>query len=114
MDTEISFKMKKSKSRQEDKIPEEEVLPGYPVYSNDEDIYNTEMKELYRDDSPLDLAGEKEIHLQDDDLDVPGSELDDAGEITGDEDEENNYYSLGGDDHNDLDEDKDELWRSDV
>ena len=39
-------------------------------------------------------------------LDVPGSELDDESEKSGNEDEENNYYSLGGDDHSDLDEDK--------
>ena len=38
------------------------------------------------------------------DLDVPGSELDDEQEKIGNEDEENNYYSLGGDDHNDLEE----------
>ena len=31
------------------------------------------------------------------DLDVPGSELDDENENIGEEDEENNYYSLGGD-----------------
>lgn len=42
------------------------------------------------------------------DLDVPGSELDDQQENIGSEDEENNYYSLGGDDHNDLEEDKGE------
>ncbi|HUH75275.1 MAG TPA: hypothetical protein VLZ75_12850 [Chitinophagales bacterium] len=41
-----------------------------------------------------------------DDLDVPGSELDDQQEKIGSEDEENNYYSLGGDNHNDLEEDK--------
>lgn len=40
-----------------------------------------------------------------DDLDVPGSELDDKQEFIGSEDEENNYYSIGGDNHNDLDED---------
>jgi hypothetical protein len=39
------------------------------------------------------------------DLDVPGSELDDANEEIGEEDEENNYYSLGGDQHQNLDED---------
>ena len=39
-------------------------------------------------------------------LDVPGTELDDAQENVGNEDEENNYYSLGGDNHDDLDEDK--------
>lgn len=40
------------------------------------------------------------------DLDVPGAELDDVQENIGSEDEENNYYSLGGDDHENLDEDK--------
>ena len=35
---------------------------------------------------------------------MPGSELDDEQEQIGNEDEENNYYSLGGDDHNDLEE----------
>lgn len=39
-----------------------------------------------------------------DDLDVPGSEYDDADEEIGREDEENNYYSLGGDNHIDLEE----------
>ena len=41
-----------------------------------------------------------------DDLDIPGSELDDEQEAVGSEDEENNHYSLGGDDKNGLDEDK--------
>jgi len=40
------------------------------------------------------------------DLDVPGAELDNQQESIGSEDEENNYYSLGGDNHNNLDEDK--------
>jgi hypothetical protein len=40
------------------------------------------------------------------DLDVPGSELDDADEKIGSEDEENNYYSIGGDGHNNLEEEK--------
>jgi hypothetical protein len=39
------------------------------------------------------------------DLDVPGSETDDANENIGEEDEENNYYSLGGDNHESLEED---------
>ena len=39
------------------------------------------------------------------DLDVPGSEDDDADEAIGEEDEENNYYSLGGDNHENLEED---------
>ena len=39
-----------------------------------------------------------------DDLDIPGTELDDKMEEIGSEDEENNYYSLGGDRHHNLDE----------
>ncbi|HVE60259.1 MAG TPA: hypothetical protein VNA26_00465 [Chitinophagaceae bacterium] len=39
------------------------------------------------------------------DLDIPGSELDDANEEIGEEDEENNYYSLGGDRHERQEED---------
>jgi len=46
---------------------------------------------------PVDFSGE--------DLDVPGSEADDASERIGSEDEENNSYSLGGDSHEDLEED---------
>jgi hypothetical protein len=34
------------------------------------------------------------------DLDVPGAEMDDDDEIYGNEDEENNFYSLGGDEKN--------------
>lgn len=39
------------------------------------------------------------------DLDIPGAELDDQQESIGSEDEENNGYSLGGDNHKDLEED---------
>jgi hypothetical protein len=39
------------------------------------------------------------------DLDVPGSDLDDDNESIGEEDEENNYYSLGGDRHEGQEED---------
>jgi len=45
---------------------------------------------------PVDFSGE--------DLDVPGTELDDDQEEKGTEDEENNIYSLGGDDKNNLEE----------
>lgn len=42
------------------------------------------------------------------DLDVPGSEDDDRDEALGEEDEENNYYSLGGDNHEAQEENKGE------
>lgn len=38
------------------------------------------------------------------DLDIPSSELDYAMEAIESEDEENNHYSIGGDNHNDLEE----------
>ena len=41
-------------------------------------------------------------------MDIPGSEYDDEQEAIGAEDEENNYYSLGGDNHNDLEENQGE------
>lgn len=52
-------------------------------------------------------ANEKsfEQDMSGDDLDIPGSELDDQQERIGSEDEENNYYSLGGDNHKELEED---------
>lgn len=40
------------------------------------------------------------------DLDIPGAELDDAQEAIGSEDEENNYYSLGGHNKEGLEEDQ--------
>jgi len=94
-----------------------EILPGYPVYPESEDIYNIYEEE--KDIDPEDLVSKKykvrrnpEKDLDDefpgDDLDIPGSELDDEMENIGSEDEENNYYSLGGDDHDDLDENQGE------
>lgn len=106
----------------EGKVPpgnsEEATFPGYPLYPPSEDIYNNAKKEMKL--NPEDLSKSKipnedrgslnEKDFQDDmsgdDLDVPGSELDDQQESVGSEDEENNYYSLGGDNHNDLEEDK--------
>ena len=81
-------------------------------YPPSEDIYNkgTEDKSVDPDALP-EIIGKSKTSLvtaeesDDMDLDVPGSELDDDMEAIGEEDEENNYYSLGGDDHNSLDED---------
>ena len=95
-------------------------LPGYSLYPSGEDIFSkskeegninpediSRTKELSENDRP---GKNNEKDFSDDvsggDLDVPGSELDDAQEKNGSEDEENNYYSLGGDGHTELDEDK--------
>lgn len=100
---------------------EENNLPGYPAYPSSEDIYSNYQEES--EINPEDISKTKEFvnrhsgatgHLTDyddvpgSDLDIPGSELDDSMEFIGSEDEENNYYSLGGDDHIDLEEDQGE------
>ena len=95
---------------------------GYPIYPADEDIYSKYYEE--KEINPEDISQIKESYGEDilisdnenifnhhasgRDLDIPGSELDDSQENIGSEDEENNYYSLGGDDHIDLDEDQGE------
>ncbi len=80
------------------------LLPGYPVCPANEDIYNQDKEEA--DTDPEQLSKIKG-GITSDELEVPGSELDDSQEAIGSEDEENNYYSLGGDDHDRLEEDTD-------
>lgn len=103
---------------EEKKTEKKTEFPGYPPYPPSEDIYNRGKKEmelnpndLSRDKAPNEDSGVRnekgfEEDMSGDDLDVPGSELDNQQESVGSEDEENNYYSPGGDNHNDLDEDK--------
>jgi hypothetical protein len=88
-------------------------------YSSKDDIYNKAEKvdDIDPDDKSIikpinknpDTLNEKtfEDDLTGDDLDVPGAELDDSNEEIGEEDEENNYYSLGGDNHDNLEEARD-------
>jgi len=93
-------------------------LPGYPIYPAGEDIYSKDKEE--QDVDPEDVSKQKSPNedtteknnekdfrhdVSGGDLDIPGSELDEQEENMGSEDEENNFYSLGGDDHNDLEED---------
>ena len=96
---------------------EEISLPGYPVYPDSEDIYNKfrEEEEMNpedpsktKDPNSTNIIRKNDLDEEqsDTDLDIPGSELDDQQEEIGSEDEENNYYSVGGDDHIDLDEDQ--------
>lgn len=86
------------------KLPEEEQLPAELVYPSEEDIYNRAEKTLLDEDDLPVIKGKLKDHSLDEGLDVPGAELDDEDEVLGEEDEENNYYSLGGDNHSDLDE----------
>lgn len=96
-----------------------ENLPADLSYPVSEDIFtvgekenNVDMENIsegermneiikYGKDNEKDIAD----NLPGQDLDIPGADLDDQDEAVGSEDEENNYYSIGGDNHNDLDED---------
>lgn len=107
----VSPEMEKKKDKTKSNVK------GYPLYPSNEDIYHKfeELEDLNPEDitkrkSPNekpDTMNEKDFadDMSGSDLDVPGSELDDQQEKIGSEDEENNYYSLGGDNHNDLEED---------
>ena len=68
-------------------------------YPAQEDIFNQEPHiSLDGDGIPeTDDALKDELNL-----DVPGADLDDAQQNIGSEDEENNYWSLGGENHEDL------------
>ncbi len=57
-------------------------------------------------DDLIALGDERVSGKANEELDIPGAELDDEDEAIGEEDEENNYYSLGGDRHEDLEEDR--------
>ena len=85
--------------------PEDKKFP-LPIYKKEDDIYNKEKEEPLEEEQPAKRIVNKDDKNIGEDLDIPGTELDDADESIGEEDEENNYYSLGGDDHDDLEEDK--------
>lgn len=117
-------KLSKTEAQDERTIPSQKEIeekrdkafPGYPSHPASEDItYQAEQEDLDVEKVTRssrinnELAREEGVNPADLDegLDVPGSELDDEQELTGMEDEENNYYSLGGDRHDDLDERED-------
>ncbi|MES2411159.1 MAG: hypothetical protein V4535_06910 [Bacteroidota bacterium] len=94
------------------------VYPANVTYPPSEDIYNMNKKESEID--PDDISRKKTSNVDDGkfnektfdedksgaDLDIPGSELDEQQENIGSEDEENHGYSIGGDNHNDLEENR--------
>ena len=99
------------------------ALPDAPALKDDEDdlgiVAGTEADVTAEDlillgekDQDMDMGEDEDIRNRagfpldstGDDLDVPGSEIDDANENIGEEDEENNYYSLGGDERENLEE----------
>jgi len=110
----------KAAESQMEKPEVEETYPAYPVYPSNEDIYSNFIKEEDMDPEqpsklkiPIvksEMAKQLDIwqDMSGEELDVPGAELDDEQETIGSEDEENNFYSIGGENHHDLDEGNDE------
>jgi hypothetical protein len=98
--------MKKKKSEKKPAKDEENKPGDQYAYPPSEDIYSNEIEEEDIDvddlsqkkapNLPPDMKNEKSFKqdVSGDDLDVPGSELDDEAERNGEEDEENNDYSL--------------------
>lgn len=93
--------------------PEEEpdddlvIVPG-----TEADVTKEDLAMLGPRDGDMDLGDDEILRgkmqpagLADEELDIPGAELDDDNEAIGEEDEENNYYSLGGDNKDSLEED---------
>ncbi len=112
-----SGKLNLTNNQSDDK--KENDFPGYPIYPENEDIYtnfqeeeNINPEEPSKTKNPNSTKASRRKNPDDEsgenDLDIPGAELDDLQEDIGSEDEENNYYSLGGDDHLDLEEDQGE------
>lgn len=98
-----------SKQIKTDKKSQEDERFPLPEYSPKDDIYSQEEESDIDPETGKRKNGDDEDPSPDEDLDIPGSELDDEDEEIGEEDEENNYYSLGGDDHDDLEEDKGDI-----
>lgn len=106
--------MKKEENYKKPEEQKGDFKPGDQfAYPPSEDIYNNAKEEESVDvddltkrkplNEPEGAMNEKSFRddVSGKDLDVPGSELDDAAERNGSEDEENNSYSLGGDNHQD-------------
>jgi len=81
---------------------DKEIVPG-----TEADVKKEDLVALGPEESDMDMGDDEVMALSgdrydrtDDDLDIPGAELDDENEEIGSEDEENNYYSLGGDREN--------------
>ena len=102
------------KTNQPDENPGDEADDIKIVRGTEADVTKEDIQLLGAEEGDLDLGDDELVHASarvddvpnEDDLDVPGSDLDDNEEELGEEDEENNYYSIGGDRHENLEEDQ--------
>jgi hypothetical protein len=94
-------------------IPKTEI-DNTDLNADDSKITNEDLEALGPTDLSLDMGDDEQlkhrttpVDFTGNDLDVPGVDDDDVQEEIGSEDEENNIYSLGGDDKENLEERKD-------
>jgi hypothetical protein len=79
--------------------------------TSESDVTEEDIQALGPKDLSMDMGDDEQlkhrtrrVDFSGDDLDIPGADLDNESEEIGSEDEENNGYSLGGEDHQDLEE----------
>jgi len=74
-----------------------ELLDYADQDANEPQLQRASLDSTDDDGDPLNEVSSLKSDVSGSDLDVPGAEADDDNEAIGEEDEENNYYSLGGD-----------------
>jgi hypothetical protein len=78
---------------------EDLAVTAHDMPGDDENLREAALDNTDEDGTPLN-EGSFKINISGSDLDIPGAELDDDEEDIGEEDEENNDYSLGADNEN--------------
>jgi hypothetical protein len=106
-----SPKLKPDEGNLEEQSVEETLNENDANTSNQFDVNKEDLEALGPEELSLDMGDDEQlkhrnspVDFSGEDLDVPGAELDDEQEEVGSEDEENNTYSLGGDNKNNLEE----------
>lgn len=113
-DNNLNSKVPKSNSKDTENVPESLLYPpSEDIYSKFHKESDINPEDITKKKIPVEINNRRKLNEKDfeedvsgGDLDIPGSELDDAQESVGSEDEENNHYSIGGDNHNNLEENK--------
>ncbi len=112
LDDEVLTQVKHNEEPKPSKVaPDEGLLDEQPKSKSKFDVTDEDLEALGPKDLSLDMGDDEQLKHRNrpvdftgKDLDVPGTELDDEEEDRGSEDEENNIYSLGGDDKSNLEE----------
>ncbi|MBL7840175.1 MAG: hypothetical protein JNJ75_08560 [Cyclobacteriaceae bacterium] len=108
----IDMNLAKNESETTDKeMPEGPEDDLKPEKKSQYDVTDEDLEALGPEDLSMDMGDDEQLKHRNrpvdftgKDLDIPGSELDDENEEIGSEDEENNSYSIGGNNHEDLEE----------